>query len=472
MGKPLPLAAQSYKHDALQFSSQRLINQFLETAPPSGETRSKYIIRGTPGSTAFVNIDSGPIRAMKPIGDRLFVISNNNLYTVNSVGVATNRGTLMISQPYIDIIQNNTQALIAAGTTGYYYTLASDTLTQISDGDFPGASSALFIDGYGLIVKPVSAQSNLSALNDFSSWDALAFTTEATVQQNILSVRDDRKEFWMFGQKAIVPYFRTGSGVYPFARVTQAVMDMGCVAQWSVAASDNSYFWLGQRTQEGGYAVWRATGYTPQRISTHAIEGQIESFPQAIIAGAIAFTYMMNGHLIYVLNFLDYGTFCCDSATGLWHEWLRYGQAWSTYTHHAVFNGQHIVGGADGKLYTLSPSVYVDGAFPIQRRMVTPVYDVGGGPLRISRVELEMEAGVGLTLGQGADPQVMLRVSKDGGMTYGNEYWRTLGRVGTYNTRAIWRNLGRAHDWCLDIQMTDPVQYAVFGANAYSHAGR
>lgn len=466
----IPLASQFYVSDAVQFSSQRIINAYIEAAPASGEVRSRFLIRGTPGSTALTSIDSGPIRGMRAVGERLFAVSNNSFYSVATTGVATNYGVLQLSQQYVDIIEGPNELLLCCGVKAYVFNLTANTLTQVSDGDFPGATSGLFMDGSAITIKPTSAQCNISDIDDFTAWDALAFTNETTVPNNILAVRDDRKEFWMFGQKVIVPYTRTGSGNFPYQRVTQSVMDMGCVAQWSIAVSDNSYFWLGQRSQEGGYAVWRAAGYTPVRISTHAIEGQIESFPASVISGAIAFTYMMKGHIMYVLNFIGYATFVYDGATGMWHEWNRYLEFWSTYTHHAVFNGNHVVGGADGRLYTLSPDVYADGNLPIIREMVTPVYSADGRPLAITRVELEAEAGVGLTTGQGAAPEIMLQWSQDGGETYGKEYWRTPGAKGVYGSRMIWRNLGRSYEWCLKFRCSDPVQFAVMGAYAETGA--
>ena len=62
------------------------------------------------------------------------------------------------------------------------------------------------------------------------------------------------------------------------------------------------------------------------------------------------------------------------------------------------------------------------------------------------------------------DPQVMLQWSKDGGRTFGNEVWRTLGKVGTYRTRATWRNLGIARDWVFRLRVTDPVRRVITNA--------
>ena len=43
---------------------------------------------------------------------------------------------------------------------------------------------------------------------------------------------------------------------------------------------------------------------------------------------------------------------------------------------------------------------------------------------------------------EGADPQVMLRWSDDGGHTWSNEHWAKMGKIGQYFSRVLWRRLG------------------------------
>jgi hypothetical protein len=68
---------------------------------------------------------------------------------------------------------------------------------------------------------------------------------------------------------------------------------------------------------------------------------------------------------------------------------------------------------------------------------------------------------------QGEDPQVMLRWSDDGGHTWSNEHWTTMGRIGETGTRVIWRRLGttsKLRDRVYEISGTDPVKIAIMGA--------
>ena len=84
--------------------------------------------------------------------------------------------------------------------------------------------------------------------------------------------------------------------------------------------------------------------------------------------------------------------------------------------------------------------------------------------LTVDRVFVDFEAGVGLATGQGSNPQAMLQVSRDGGHSWGNEVWTTIGAIGEYKTRAEWRRLGTAKDFVFKVRVTDPVKRIIAGA--------
>jgi hypothetical protein len=79
--------------------------------------------------------------------------------------------------------------------------------------------------------------------------------------------------------------------------------------------------------------------------------------------------------------------------------------------------------------------------------------------------QLDLETGVGLTTGQGSDPQIMLRYSDDGGHTWSSELWVSAGALGNYAHRAIWRRLGRSRDRIFEIIYSEPTKVAL--VNAY-----
>lgn len=64
----------------------------------------------------------------------------------------------------------------------------------------------------------------------------------------------------------------------------------------------------------------------------------------------------------------------------------------------------------------------------------------------------------------GDDPQVMLRISNDGGKTWISEQWRSAGKMGEYLRRVRWNRLGAARRRVFEISMTDPVAWKITGA--------
>ena len=76
-----------------------------------------------------------------------------------------------------------------------------------------------------------------------------------------------------------------------------------------------------------------------------------------------------------------------------------------------------------------------------------------------------------LPTGQGDDPQAMLRWSNDGGSTWSNEHWVSIGKIGRYQNRAIWRRLGWSRDRIFEVAITDPVKPVIVSANLKASEG-
>lgn len=106
----------------------------------------------------------------------------------------------------------------------------------------------------------------------------------------------------------------------------------------------------------------------------------------------------------------------------------------------------------------------------VQRRFVLP--SETNLFMFLSRLELFCQSGVGLQDGapdnpvQGADPQVFLRVSRDGGQTWSPELWRSMGQIGEYTHRSFWNRLGRGRNFVCEVTCSDPVFIAWLDAYA------
>jgi hypothetical protein len=77
--------------------------------------------------------------------------------------------------------------------------------------------------------------------------------------------------------------------------------------------------------------------------------------------------------------------------------------------------------------------------------------------ISISRIELKMQAGEGTV--EIPNPQVMLRVSTDGGRTFGNLRMCSGGRMGEFSQRVFWTRFGQGRDWVAEFSFSDPVPW-------------
>jgi hypothetical protein len=89
--------------------------------------------------------------------------------------------------------------------------------------------------------------------------------------------------------------------------------------------------------------------------------------------------------------------------------------------------------------------------------------------VRINLFAVDMQPGVGTS--DTPDPLVMIRASKDGGFTWGNERRLTAGRVGEFFNRINAWQWGQGRDWVFEVSCTDPVLWNLVGAYLDAEGG-
>jgi hypothetical protein len=67
---------------------------------------------------------------------------------------------------------------------------------------------------------------------------------------------------------------------------------------------------------------------------------------------------------------------------------------------------------------------------------------------------------------QGYDPQIMLRMSDNGGHIWTGYKTARIGKTGEYKIRPRWDRLGTSRDRIFQISMTDPVKCVIVDAFA------
>lgn len=188
------------------------------------------------------------------------------------------------------------------------------------------------------------------------------------------------------------------------------------------------------------------------------------------LTGAIADAYAEAGHSFYYLSFdHDNVTLAWDSETGLWHErgtWISESNqyvSWRPRFYAYAFGEQRVLDRSGGQLYRIGTDLTTDvDARAIRRLRRAPAIMRENKRIFYSGFELDLEPGIGTV--SVADPQVMLRVSNDGGRTWITEQWRSAGKTGEFHRRVRWNRMGSARRRVFEVSVTDAVPWKITGA--------
>ncbi len=456
-------AKQAYQARSRPLNDQRCVNFYLEVAPE--DSKAPDVLIGTPGLVIFANINSDRIWGMRTMGSLIYAVVGNFVYTTDVNGAGTNLGTIGSVSDVVMMSDNGTYVIIVKEDGAAYYA-DSSSLTQITDGQFVSSSSVTVIDGYAAFTRLGLNTFHLSNLNDITLYEALDFATAEQNPDLLVAAFALKGNLWLFGTLTIEIWQNTGSGDFAFAPMRNSTISRGCAAKRSIAAEVNTLFWLGEDR-----IVYRAKGTIPERISTHAIEKAIQGYDT--ISDAEAFCYTQEGHKFYVLTFpTELVTWVFDISTELWHQRQSFELGRWRASSYVFFDGKHLVGDfSTGKIYELDLDTYTENGATIQRIATSPPAFEDKARLTHDKLWIDFDSGVGLTSGQGSDPQVMLRFSDDG-VTWSNEKWATLGAIGEYQTQVAWTGLGQARERIYEITITDPVKCNITGAYLNFRLGR
>lgn len=462
----------SYASQSPIADAELCINFYTEQMESEGAA-SRWALYPTPGVIPYVVANIGSrVRQLYSIAalnvERCFAVISNTLFDVAADTTLTNRGTLAEDTNIATLISNGDgggQLFATSGSKGYCLDLVTNVLTNPVN----AVTVASMVDGYIVALDATTSTLKISDLFDANTWDPTQFAQRTAQPDPWKALIVNYNEIWLLGSQTSEVWYDAGNFPFPFALRPGAIMQQGIAATFSAAVLDGSVIWLALN-QNGQNQVVAASGYVPARISNHAMEWQISRYPR--VDDATAWVYEDQGHPFYVLNFPTAGaTWVYDKSTQQWHQrgtWIAETNsydAWHPQCHTFAF-GKHLVGDRN------APTIYqmdvtfgfdVDGR-PIRRVRRAPTMQKELARLYLGKFELDMETGLGLQSGQGSDPQVLLRWSKDGSQTWGNYRTKSAGKIGQYRTRVAWERNGMGRLPVPEIVVSDPVPFRITNA--------
>ncbi len=455
----------AYQSSSYMADSEILRNWLLEKNE-SPSAPAPYVMLPCPGFSTFATVSQAPIRGMFQQLGRAFFVAGYAFYELFADGTTTLRGSVEADTHPVTIHANGdagNQLWITSGGIGYNYDLTGNSLTTPT---ITGtATMGGFLDARFLYLDASTGAFYASALYDGTTWDStMVAQSEAGDPWRTLAVTPDDL-IHLIGETTKETWANQGSSPFPFSKVQEGSSPFGIAAPYAFSI-DSTLTWLAQNARGRG-VVLKLNGYTPERISTHAIEDAIHSYGD--ISDATMWGYLETGHPFSILTFPTAdATWVVDGDNGLWHErayWDTSTGAFMAYRPGCMMEafGKTLVGDRlTGTIYEMSADFQsdVDGA-AIRRQRQPPRLDSGQNRVIIDSLQLVMDVGQGVLTGQGVTPTVMLQCSKDGGQTFAPEMTASAGAQGQWGTRVIFRRLGQARNFVPRFTVSDPVPWRV-----------
>lgn len=461
----VPLTGSAYTSRSIIASAQRSVNLYSEHNPEDSPFPATYY--QTPGLAALATAPVAGWRALyTATNGTLFGVCGSTFYSIAEDFTLAPLGSIDSTSGQVSMVDNGLQILIVDGSSqGWTFDLIGSVFTKITTDAFYGANRVDFVDGFFILNRPDSNQWYISGFLN-SEFDPLDFAAKTGFSDKLIAVAAAKRQVFLLGESTTEIWYNNGGVAFPFARMPGAFIQFGCAAAATVQQMDGSVYWLSQSPQ-GACLVLRTENYDRARISTFAVEKELQTYPT--ISDATAYTYQQDGHTFYVLNFPAANkTWVYDVSTSEWHERMfldiQGGENRQRANCHAVLNGKNIVGDwQTGKLYEMRLDLYTDDGDPIRRIRSFPHLLSDGDRVMYRTFIADIQAGQGVA-SSFESPEIRLRWSDTRGYSWGNYVSQELGAIGELLTCVQFQRLGMARDRVFELSWSANAKTALSGA--------
>lgn len=455
---------------SLTADAEDLINWYYVSLPQNAKSRAA--LYPSPGFSLWQSTSDIGGRALFTENGRTFAVMGSGAYEFFQNATSSRLFTVTQDSNPAQIVTNGAvgaQALFSSGTNAYSYNLLSAVNSQVLSGD---ATMIGMLDGYGIAFNPSTSKIRISDLNDFTVWDPTQFAQRSAAPDNWKAMLVNAPDIWLIGEKTGDIWYDAGTFPFPLAPRIGLSYKYGISAPFTLSASGASVFWL-SRNEAGAGIVVRTRGYSPEPVSSDALETAIAQYQRtATITDAEGFIAQWEGHTFYVLHFPSVPqTWGYDINENKWFK-LGYWNApfnrydlWKPRVHTYAY-GMHITADrTSGTISVLDVTVgtETDGNM-IRRVRVAPGIFNEHKRVPIRNIEVYLEAGLGTVTGQGVDPVMIWQTSDDGGHVWAPERNVKAGKIGEYQRRLnMWR-MGMPRDRVNKLIVSDPIPWRIVDA--------
>lgn len=478
-----PLISGAYQARSVIASAQRSVNLYSEKNESDAPYPFTYYPR--PGLTQKIAGPGSPYRcAYTASNGDLYEVVGASVYYTSPSWTRTLLGMITNGSTPVSMSDNGLVILIVDGTrNGYGIDMPTRQFAAVSgqNGAFYGSLRVDEVDTYFILTtldgKLYISLSEVTLANltgtvtpdtTAAAFDPLDIVAKTGNPDPIQAPIVMHREIWLPGTETTEVFYNTGAADFTFGPMPGVFIEHGIVAPYSLAKSDLAVFWLSQDRQ-GQAIVMMGRAYTAERISTHAIEQQIQQY--ATISDAIGYTFQALGHTFYVLTFPTAdATWVYDISqpSNPWAEWTWIDTDGQEHRHRAA-NAAHAYGSVvcgdwqTGALYAFDTNVYDDAGDPVVYRRGFPIMRNDANRVEYQRLVLDMD--VGEAPSNIISPQISLRYSDDRGKNWGNPLTQSIGSTGQYDTSILFTQLGMGRNRVFEVFWSIAAKIALSGGD-------
>lgn len=407
--------------------------------------------------------------------NRLFGVFGNSLVEIFKDNTFVVRHEISMGVSQVTFVDDGKFMVFVDGFSMFFYDLDANSVTAPIESqiDFTNPTKIVYANGRAVVINndpsydtqnPTTRKSNRyywSELRKVTEWNPLNFSTAESSPDPIKGIDVVDNNLVLFGETSYEYHRHTVDPDAPWTYVSGSNSDIGVLNPNTIASNETAIFFLGTSSQGLG-KVYMIDGSNIQNIASPDLSAFI-NINKDKIQSSFAFVYSSEQHTFYVLTFIELDrTFVYDTLNQQWHErstrdeLLNVHHYWRARYSQYAFQNIYVADSDKPFIYTLDNDKYQDDVgtktIPCVRiAQGRKIYDNQNNlEMFIQTFELVMETGNTPILG-GIEPQIMLSLSKDGGYSWGDEYWKGIGVQGDYRKRVQWRRLGRFRE--LDIRL-------------------
>lgn len=426
-------------------NSGRIVN--AHALPLGDGGKATFGLYNAPGLRTFVTVPTKGYRGGIVVNDVAYVVMGRALYAISAFGDVTAIGAIP-GDGYVCAVSNDaTQQVdpyILFNAAGKVYTLHSGVFQEFQTDALPPVVDLEFCRGrfiFAIADGRFFYSDFLTEANDYTlTVNALNFYNAEGKPDGLVGVWVRRNEIWLMGSLSVEVWQPTENAEDPFSPLGGGSLPYGCTSGASIAENNDDIFWVDQL-----HHVRRAQGYKPTDIATPWVKRALEAEPDH--SAIVGYIYSLGGQQYYEIAGQNF-TARYSLDTNQWTERETRGMTrWrgqGTLDVGTGSIGKTLVGDwKTGDVWVMDGDYPYDGDEKIIVRAQSPIMHAFPMPLSIYSLHVDMIAGAhdDGSDAELASPEVLLRMSEDGGKSYDGYLREPLWREGEMG-RVVFRQLG------------------------------